>query len=92
MTETSREQRYAERLVARRAMCPDLPESYWEAEEREQQLRWQVDDLTTGLAELAGKYGFHAAQNPDNTLLAELVGGIKTLVGLSGHGVESGQR
>lgn len=85
---TTREQQLAERIAELRAKHPMLGDSYWEGVGREQVLQWQVDDLTRGVAELAGRYGYHAEQNPDNVLLAQLVADLLALVGVSADGGE----
>lgn len=82
MTTPTREQLLAEQIAQMRAQHPMLPDSYWEDVERERRLQWQLADLRNGVAELVGRYGWHVEQNPDNTLLAELVAALDKLTGV----------
>lgn len=76
---STREERYAARIAERRAEHPMLDDFYWQQQEERQRLQWQLDDLGNGVAELVGKYGFHAEQDPGNTRLAALVDELRAL-------------
>lgn len=79
---TTREQAFADQIKRLREQHPMLGDSYWEGVERERRLQWQLEDLTNGIAELAGKFRYHSEQDPKNTRLAELVAELHALIGV----------
>lgn len=76
---STREERYAAHIAELRALYPNFGDEYWEEMADRRRLQWQLDDLGNGIAELAGKYGFHVDQDPGNVRLAALVDELRDL-------------
>lgn len=81
MSTETREQDFAAHIQHLRQQHPTLDDTYWASVWERQRLQWQVDDLHNGIAELAGRYGYHVEQDPTNTRLAALVDELKALIG-----------
>lgn len=76
---STREERHAAHIAELRAKYPQFEDSYWEQLVERQRMQWKVDDLGHGIAELIGRFGFHAEQDPSNVRLAELVEALREL-------------
>lgn len=76
---STREERYAAHIAELRAKHPEHTDFYWEQAEERQRMQWKIDDLGGGIAELIGRFGYHAEQDPSNVRLAEMVEALREL-------------
>lgn len=67
----TREERLADQITQLREKYT-LDESYWTGMRERCQMQWQLDDLRSGIADLVGRYRFHA-DHEGNVRLGELV-------------------